>query len=244
MTQKYVLITGASRGIGRACACCFASRGWNVIANCLERKELLETLKTELEEQYSVSCFTSLGDVGEESYVKALFQMIEEQGITLNALVNNAGIASYGLLQDVTAAEWNRVIQTNLTSVFLCSRQAVPHFLKNHQGAIVNVSSIWGNVGSACETIYSASKGGINGFTRSLAKELAPSHIRVNAVACGAVDTDMSRCLSQETLDLLKEEIPYGRLAKPEEIAALVYTLVAEQTYLTGQIVQIDGGWF
>ena len=158
-------------------------------------------------------------------------------------VINNAGISYIGLLQDMAPEEWDRIVRTNLTSVFNCSKLAIPHMLEQKSGKILNISSVWGNVGASCEVAYSATKGGINSFTRALAKELAPSNVQVNAVACGAIDTDMNHFLEKEELEALKEEIPAGRLAKPEEVAQLLLQLARSDSYLTGQIIGFDGGW-
>ncbi len=140
--------------------------------------------------------------------------------------------------------DWDRIIRTNLTSVFNLSKLAIPDMVARKYGKIINISSVWGNVGAACEVAYSATKGGINAFTKALAKELAPSNIQVNAVACGAIDTEMNQFLEEEELIALVEEIPTGRLGKAEEVADLVYHLGYKNSYLTGQVIGLDGGWF
>ena len=158
-------------------------------------------------------------------------------------LVNNAGIAYIGLLQDMTVSDWQRIVNTNLTSVFNCCKLAIPLMLSARQGKIINISSVWGNVGASCEVAYSATKGGINAFTKALAKELAPSNIQVNAVACGAIDTEMNQWMEEEDLIGLVEDIPAGRLGRAEEVADLVYHLGYKNAYLTGQVIGLDGGW-
>ena len=143
----------------------------------------------------------------------------------------------------MTIDEWNRIIGVNLTSVFSASKLALPHMIHQKSGKILNISSIWGNVGASCEVAYSACKGGINSFTRALAKELAPSSIQVNAIACGAIDTEMNQFLDEEERNALLEEIPAGRMGRAEEVGKLAYQLGSENSYLTGQIIQLDGGW-
>ena len=143
----------------------------------------------------------------------------------------------------MTSEDWDRIIRTNLTSVFNCCKLAVPDMVSRQQGKIVNISSVWGSTGASCEAAYSASKGGVNAFTKALAKELAPSNIQVNAVACGAMDTEMNRFLSEDEMASLLDEIPSGRLGRPEEAADLVYYLALENSYLTGQVIGLDGGW-
>ena len=161
----------------------------------------------------------------------------------IDVLINNAGIAYIGLLTDMTDEDWNRMIQTNLSSVFYCSRAALPGMISKKAGKIINISSMWGTVGASCEVAYSASKSGIHGFTRALAKELAPSNIQVNAIACGCIDTIMNSQLDPDERLALEEEIPAGRFGTPQEIADFVLHLVNSPAYLTGQIIGIDGGY-
>lgn len=242
MAKKTVLVTGASRGIGKATAVKFAKKGYSVVINCAHREqELLQTQK-EIEE-YQVSCTAFLGDVGDLPTCERLFQQIRKQYGGLDVLVNNAGISYIGLLQDMSAADWDRILRTNLTSVFNCCKLAVPMMLDEKQGKIINISSVWGNIGASCEVAYSATKGGINAFTRALAKELAPSNIQVNAVACGAIDTEMNQWMEEDELIGLVEAIPSGRLGRADEVADLVYHLAYKSSYLTGQIIGLDGGW-
>lgn len=242
MARKTVLVTGASRGIGKAIAVKFAKKGYNVVINCAHREQELLQAQKEIE-GYQVSCTSFLGDMGDLSACENLFQIIRKQYGCLDVLVNNAGISYIGLLQDMSSDDWNRIIHTNLTSVFNCCKLAIPMMLSAGQGKIVNISSVWGNVGASCEVAYSATKGGINAFTKALAKELAPSGIQVNAVACGAIDTEMNRWMEEDELIGLVEEIPAGRLGRAEEVADLVYHLGYKNAYLTGQIIGLDGGW-
>lgn len=242
MARKTVLITGASRGIGKAIAVKFAKKGYNVIINCAHREQELLQAQKEIE-SYQVSCTSFLGDMGDLETCERLFSLIRKQYGGLDVLVNNAGISYVGLLQDMNSADWDRIIRTNLTSVFNCCKLAIPMMLTQQQGKIVNISSVWGNVGASCEVAYSATKGGINAFTKALAKELAPSNIQVNAVACGAIDTEMNQWMAEDALIGLVEEIPTGRLGRAEEVADLVYHLGYKNAYLTGQVIGLDGGW-
>ena len=242
MARKTVLVTGASRGIGKAIAVKFAKKGYNVVINCAHREQELLQAQKEIE-GYQVSCTSFLGDMGDLSACENLFQIIRKQYGCLDVLVNNAGISYIGLLQDMSSDDWNRIIHTNLTSVFNCCKLAIPMMLSAGQGKIVNISSVWGNVGASCEVAYSATKGGINAFTKALAKELAPSGIQVIAVACGAIDTEMNRWMEEDELIGLVDEIPAGRLGRAEEVADLVYHLGYKNAYLTGQIIGLDGGW-
>ena len=242
MAKKVVLVTGASRGIGKAIAVKFAKKGYNVIINCAHREQELMQTKKEIE-SYQVTCAAFLGDMGDMAVCEQLFSMIRKQFGSLDVLVNNAGIDYIGLLQDMSSEDWDRILRTNLTSVFNCCKLAIPLMLPAGHGKIINISSVWGCAGASCEVAYSATKGGVNAFTKALAKELAPSNIQVNAVACGAIDTDMNHFLEKEELEALKEEIPAGRLAKPEEVAQLLLQLARSDSYLTGQIIGFDGGW-
>ena len=158
-------------------------------------------------------------------------------------LVNNAGVSHLGLLSDMTDDEWTRVIQTDLSSVFYCCREAIPKMVSRKSGHIINISSMWGVSGASCEVAYSAAKSGVNGLTRALAKELAPSQIPVNAIACGVIDTVMNQWLNKEERRELEEEIPAGRFATPEEVAQATVNLVNSPIYLTGQIIGLDGGY-
>lgn len=241
--RKTVLITGASRGIGRAIATAFAKEGCNLVITCSKSETELLELKKELEEKYAVDVLASVGDVSDYSYVEQLFSHIEKRFNGVDVLINNAGISYVGLLTDMTIDDWNHIVGINLTSVFSTSKLAIPYMLSKKAGKIINISSVWGNVGASCEVAYSACKGGMNAFTKGLAKELAPSNIQVNAIACGCIDTQMNACFSEEERALLAEEIPAGRFGMPEEVAALALSLASGNEYLTGQIITLDGGW-
>ena len=242
MHKKTALITGSSKGIGKAIATKFAQNGYSVIINCAHDKKALQKTKSEIE-IYPVSCHEFFGDMGDMKAVKELFHQIQEWYGNLDVLVNNAGISYIGLLTDMTSEDWSRVISTNLSSVFNCCRLAVPGMIQKKRGKIINISSVWGNTGASCEVAYSTSKGGVNSFTKALAKELAPSHIQVNAVACGAIDTEMNHFLNESELIQLIEEIPANRLGYTGEVAELVYQLANTNEYLTGQVINLDGGW-
>lgn len=242
MPRKTVLVTGASRGIGKAVAIKFAKKGYNVVISCVHRAEQLEQTRREIE-SFQAPCLAYLGDMGDLKSCETLFSQIRSRFGGVDVLVNNAGISYIGLLQDMSSEDWDRMLHVNLTSVFNCCKLAIPYMVRQKQGKIVNVSSVWGVVGASCETAYSATKGGINALTKALAKELAPSNIQVNAVACGAIDTEMNHFLHREDLIGLMEDIPAGRLGKAEEVADLAYHLGYKESYLTGQIIGLDGGW-
>lgn len=242
MNNKTVLVTGSSRGIGKAIAIKYAQEGFNVVINCSSSiNELLETKN--IIEGYGVSCLPILADVSKSEYVKNMFEEIKVVFGNVDIVVNNAGISVIELFTDTTEDQWDNIINTNLKSLYNVCKEAVPYMIKKQCGNIVNITSMWGITGSSCEVAYSASKGGVNAFTKALAKELAPSHIRVNAIACGLIDTNMNSCLEKEDLDIIIEEIPANRIGKPSEVANLCYYLSSDQSsYLTGQIITLDGG--
>ena len=241
--NRTVLVTGASRGIGRAIASAFAAEGDRLIITCSRSEQELLNFKKELEETFHTEVFASVGDISSFEYVEQLFEQITERFGGVDVLINNAGISYIGLLTDMSIDDWNRIVSTNLTSVFSTCRQVIPSMVHAKSGHIINISSVWGNVGASCEVAYSACKGGINSLTRALGKELAPSNIQVNAIACGVIDTDMNRCFSEEERSALIEEIPAGRMGSPEEVASLAYSLATASSYLNGQILTLDGGW-
>lgn len=236
---KKVFISGASRGIGMAVADKFASQGYDLYLTCKKHVRELADYGNALSERYHIGCQTFACDMGNSQQVDQVFESIRD----IDVVVNNAGISYVGLLTDMTLDEWNQVIQTNLNALFYVSRRAVPMMLRKKAGKIVNISSVWGNVGASMEVAYSTSKGGMNAFTKALAKELGPSNIQVNAVACGVIDTEMNQCFDQEERNALIQEIPADRMGKPEEVAELVLSLAQGPEYLTGQIITMDGGW-
>ncbi|MDE6627103.1 MAG: SDR family oxidoreductase [Lachnospiraceae bacterium] len=240
--KKTAVITGASRGIGRACAIELAKHFENIVINSLHHPEDLEQTKAEIE-KLGATCLIQSGDVGSYSFVSSMIEETIRSFSSIDLLVNNAGISYIGLLTDMSIQDWNQVITTNLTSVFNCCRHVIPHMVRRKSGHIINISSMWGLNGASCEAAYSAAKGGVNALTQALAKELAPSNIRVNALACGAIDTQMNKAFTQEELTTLCEDIPIGRLGQPEEVALMIWQLYNSPSYLTGEIIKIDGGY-
>lgn len=232
------LITGASRGIGKAIAKAFAQAGYDLVLTCSKTLPELNAVAHELE-ALGIRCQAFQVDAGDPSQAEALFQKLTR----LDVLINNAGISYVGLLHEMSPDEWRRVLSTNLDSCFHTCKYGIPLMLQNHAGRIINVSSVWGNVGASTEVAYSASKGGVNAFTKALAKELAPSNIQVNAIACGLIDTAMNACFSAEDMENVIAEIPADRIGTPEEVAALALQLANAPAYLTGQIITMDGGW-
>lgn len=237
--HKTALITGASRGIGRATAQLFAQAGYDLVLTCLNHIVSLQHFAQELENGYGIRCLAVKADMGDFKDVTRVFGYITD----LDVVVNNAGIAYIGLLSDMSTEDWHRVMHTNLDACFYTSKLAIPLLLQKHSGKIINVSSVWGNVGASMEVAYSASKGAVNSFTKALAKELAPSNIQVNAIACGVIDTEMNGHLSEEDLEALRNEIPADRIGTPQEVAQLILQTAQAPAYMTGQIITIDGGW-
>lgn len=248
MYKKNVFVTGSSRGIGRACALAFAKAGCHVFINCCHSIDKLDSLEKEILNAGG-SCTQVPGDVSDPDAVRSIFRKISETSFRIcgcggpDILINNAGISHFGLLSDMSDTEWRSVIDTNLSSAFYCCREAIPYMVSKKQGKIINISSIWGTAGASCEAAYSASKSGVHGLTRALAKELAPSNIQVNSIACGVIDTEMNARLDEEERSALAEEVPAGRFGEPDEAARLALMLADAPAYLTGQIIGLDGGF-
>lgn len=241
--KSTVLITGASRGIGKAIALRFASEGHPTVINCHSSIKELEDTKNYIVETFGTPCLNIPGDISDYNFVEKMFAETGKEIGEIEILINNAGISHIGLLSDMSCEQWERIISTNLSSCFYCCKNAIPSMVRNKSGKIINISSVWGICGASCETAYSASKGGVNALTKALGKELAPSNIQVNAIACGIIDTDMNRCFTDKERQQLAEEIPSGRFATPEEVADLAYSIATGNNYLTAQIITLDGGW-
>ncbi len=240
--KKTIVITGASRGIGRAIAIELAGKDTNIVINCVNNVDKLNEVKAIIEAKGS-ECETFAGDMGSYGDVQKMFDICLQRFGQVDVLINNAGISVVGLFQDMSEDEWHKICNTNIDSVFNCCHFAVKDMMKRHCGTIINISSVWGLYGASCEVAYSATKGAVNAFTRALAKELAPSGIQVNAIACGAIDTEMNGHLSDDDKAELAEEIPAGRFGNPQEVAELVKSLSGMNSYLTGQVITLDGGW-
>ncbi|MCS7461829.1 3-oxoacyl-ACP reductase FabG [Paenibacillus doosanensis] len=242
-TEQTVLITGASRGIGAAIAQRFSTVGMNVIIHYLQSHEgANETARSCM--KHGAKVLTAAADLRSREQIARLYEKLDHHNMIPDILVNNAGISHYGLLSDVTEEMWDDVMGVNLKGTFLTTQQFMQPMINRKYGRIINVSSIWGISGASCEVVYSTAKGGMNAFTKALAKELAPSGVTVNAVAPGAVDTMMMAGFDSEEKAALENEIPAGRFAQPDEIASLVYFLaLPESGYITGQIISPNGGW-
>lgn len=241
--MKTVLITGSSRGIGAAIARRLA-KNYKIVINYNSSKDAAFSLLSELR-KINPLVIAVKADVSKEDEVQAMFDIIEKNFGSVDILINNAGISHFSLIQDMTYEKWKEVIDINLNSVFLNSKRAIAKMVEKKSGVIINISSIWGENGASMEACYSASKGAINAFTKALAKELAPSNIRVNAIAPGIVDTDMMRSdFNKSDLCNLKTEIGLNRFANPDEIAGLVEYLISDEaSYITGDVININGGF-
>lgn len=238
--MRTALVTGASGGIGQAIARELTQRGWQVALHYFQNQEAAQALEADIR-RAGGAAKAYRADLREESQVEALFSQVEKDWGFVEGLVNNAGVAWKGLFTDMTLEEWHGVLDGDLTSVFLCCRRALPPMIRRKRGSIVNVSSMWGQVGASCEAAYSAAKAGVIGLTKALAQEEGPSGIRVNCLAPGVIDTPMNGDLSPEDVAALREETPLGRTGTPREAGeAIAYLLEAE--FLTGQVLGLNGG--
>lgn len=227
-----VCITGGARGIGAAAVRAFARRGDRVLFLYEKNHAAAQALAQETGAQ------AICGDVSDPEAVAGAFRGLDE----LDVLINNAGLAHYGLLSQTTPAQWDRIFDVNVKGTYLCINAATPLFLRRHRGCIINLASMWGQVGASCEAAYSAAKGAVLALTKALAKELGPSGIRVNAIAPGLILTDMTAGLSSEILEELREQTPLGRHGTPEDVAkAMVY--LADAEFITGQVLPVNGGF-
>lgn len=237
-----VLVTGASGGIGSAVARLFASRGYNTAihynSNETAAREVCDGL---VSEGYSAEIFRA--DLTSSEDVKKMISEVEAKFGTVDVLVNNAGISLIRLFDETTDEEWDNIMNVNLKSAFLCAKAVIGGMIHNKKGKIINISSIWGVKGASCEVAYSASKAGLIGFTKALAQELAPSNIQVNCIAPGAIATEMNSHLSASDVKSLCDEIPAGRFGAPIEVAETVWLLANSPSYVTGQVLGVDGGW-
>ena len=236
-----ILITGASHGVGRAfaLACAQSGRFSKIILNGGSDKAALEDTARRVLAAGDLVCVPDVGDVGDLAYVESLRKRFGP----VDTLVNNAGISRFGLLTDTSPEDWDRLMRVNVTALYNTCRTYVPDMVSAGGGRILNVSSVWGLCGASCEVAYSASKGAVNAFTKALAKELAPSHIRVNAIALGIVDTRMNARLTEKETAEIRDQIPAGYIASPEEAAQAMLRLLDMPEYFNGEIVRFDGCW-
>ena len=239
--MKTALITGGTRGIGKAIALAFLQRGYEVVLNY--RANQRAALATQ--EEFNILGYCPIllrADVSDELQVKNMFREFFSIYDKLDVLVNNAGVSSVKVIQDVTLGEWNNIFDTNVKSTFLCSREVTDKMVFAGGGAIINISSIWGEVGASCEVAYSASKGAVIAFTKALAKELAPSNVRVNCVSPGVIDTQMNSHLSPAELEELINCVPMGRIGQPSDVGEAC-VMLAESSYITGEVLSVGGGF-
>lgn len=239
--SEVVIITGASRGIGREIAKRLSMKGLTVIANYNKSGKEAEELKKELEEKGFIIDIVK-ADVSKREDAKKLVKFALDKYGRIDILINNAGISEYKLFTDETDEDWDKIINTNLYSVFAMSQEVIPNMIHNKKGLIINMSSAWGVVGGSLEAIYSVSKAGVDGLTKALAKELGPSNIRVNSIAPGMIYTKMNSKFTEEELEVIKEEIPLGKIGDTTDVAKCVEWLI-EDKYTTGQVISINGGW-
>jgi len=243
MEHHIVLVTGASRGIGAAAAELFAARGWDVALNYRTNQKLAEDLARRLAEEYKVKTIAVAANVADAAQVDQMFTTVEQALGRVDVLVNNAGICQVKLFTDLTEQDWDQVFDINCKGVFLCCRRALPNMISAHRGSIVNLSSMWGQVGASCEVTYSAAKAAVIGLTKALAKEVGPSGIRVNCVAPGVIDTDMNAALTAEDIARLQDETPLCRIGTAQETAeAIVWLAEDRSSFVTGQVLAPNGG--
>lgn len=240
--NKVIIVTGGSRGIGASIVKLLAAEDYKVILNYHQSEHTAEEIKQELLQQgKKIEIFKA--DVSKREDVRKLIQFAIEKYHKVDVLINNAGIAQEKLFTQITDEDWNKMIQTNLNSVFYCTQEVVQYMLEKQAGSIINISSIWGVTGGSCEVHYSVTKAGIDGMTKALAKELGPSHIRVNSIAPGAIDTDMNKSVTEEEWKEVKREIPLNSIGKAKDIAKCAKWLI-EDEYTTGQVISVNGGWY
>ena len=240
--MKTAFVSGASRGIGRGIASALAAEGYSLALTCEKNIDALNGLAEELRSEYGIQVLTYVCDMGDSTAVENMAADVLKTFPAIDVVVNNAGISYVGLITDLSVEEWNRIVSVNLSAAFYTTKAFLPGMIHNKSGHIINISSMWGNVGASCEVAYSATKGGINAYTKALAKEVAPSGINVNAIACGVIDTDMNGHLDSEEKQALMDEIPVGRFGTPEDVGKCVLGILGTP-YLTGQVITLDGAY-
>ncbi len=239
--NKVIIVTGASRGIGKEIAKGLSKKGYQVIANYNKSEEQAIKLKEELKkENINIDIFKA--DVSKRKEAEELVKYTIRKFGKIDVLINNAGISQIKEFTQITDEDWNNIINTNLNSVFYMTQETCKNMIHNKKGCIINISSIWGVIGASCEVHYSVSKAGIDAITKSLAKEMGPSNIRVNSIAPGIINTEMNNKLSEKEIENIKEEIPLEKIGKAQDIEKCIEWLI-EDEYTTGQIISINGGW-
>lgn len=241
IANKVVVVTGGSRGIGAEIVKKLAGDNYRVILNYNKSENEAKKVKEDLQKN-NINIEIFKADVSKREEVKELIDFVINKFGKIDVLINNAGISQAKLFTDLTDEDWNNMIQTNLTSVFYCTQEAIKNMISRKEGLIINISSIWGVTGSSCEVHYSVAKAGIDGMTKALAKEVGPSNIRVNSIAPGIIDTDMNKAYTDEEIKDIIEDIPLNKIGKKVDIARCVEWLI-EDEYTTGQVISINGGW-
>ena len=239
--MKTVVITGASKGIGRKTAEILAKDGYKVIANYNKSEEEAMQLKKELIEQ-GIEIDLIKADVSKKEECEKIVEYTIQKYSKIDVLINNAGISNYGIFTDIKEIEIDKIMKTNLYSAMYMCQEVGKYMIREKRGCIINISSIWGIVGASCEVAYSVSKAGVDGLTKSLAKEWGPSNIRVNSIAPGIIKSEMNSRLSQDEENMIKKEIPLEKIGKPEDITKAIKWLI-EDDYTTGQVISPNGGW-
>ena len=241
--MKTAIITGASRGIGKAIAILLAQNDYNVVINYNHSEDQAKALVDELTAQgLSAVCYRA--DVSDDKQAQALVQFTLDKWGKVDLLVNNAGISASGLLIDMPTPQINETIAVNLTATILMTQKVAENMLSNRSGNIINISSIWGEIGGSCEAVYSATKGGVISFSKAMAKELGYNGIRVNCISPGIIDTDMNARLSASDVQNIIDDIPCQRIGRAEDIAKAVLWLASDEaSYINGQVIPVNGGW-
>ena len=242
MERRVVVITGASNGIGEGIVRYLSKYDYNIVLNYNTSKDKALKIQNEIFEKFGKQIEIFKADISKRKEVKELVEFCIEKFKRIDVLINNAGISQIKPFTDITDEDWNNIIQVNLTSAFYTSQECLRYMIKEKNGCIINISSIWGKTGASCEVHYSVSKAGLDGLTKSLAKELGPSNIRVNGIAPGIIDTRMNNDLTKEDIESIKEEIPLEKIGNVVDIAKCVKWLIDDE-YTTGQIIGINGGW-
>lgn len=236
--MRSVLITGGSRGIGRAMVELFSEKGWQVAFTYLHSEDAAKALAKK------TGALALRADAESECEILASVRAAEDAFGEIDCLINNAAISGFSLVTDIQTEDWERFLRVNLTAPFLYARAVLPSMIRRKKGSILNITSMWGLVGASCEVHYSATKAGLIGFTKALAKEVGPSGITVNAIAPGVIETDMNRALSEESIAALREETPISRLGTPEDVARAALFLCSEDAgFITGEILNLSGGF-
>lgn len=240
--NNVVLVTGGSRGIGAAIVKHLSENGYQVILNYNKSENEAKKIQEKLKEQ-NINIDIIRADVSNKAEVENMINKIIKKYNKIDVLINNAGISQEKPFLDINDDEWNNIMNINLNSVYYCTKAVLPYMLNKKDGCIINISSIWGVTGASCEVAYSTTKAAIDGLTKALAKEMGPSNIRINSIAPGIIDTDMNKNLSEEDIDNIKDEIPLNKIGRPKDIAKCVKWLI-EDNYTTGQVININGGWY